>query len=135
MLEDIGLFAELTASERDTLGMFCQERSLENGELLFSESDEAIAMYIVKGGSLKVYKDRSTGTTILGYVNAGETVGEMAVFGHEPRIRMATVRAVEPTRLLVIVDYAIIEISRKHPELYAKISVIIRQRMEQNSGK
>ncbi|MDQ1343933.1 MAG: family transcriptional regulator, cyclic receptor protein [Patescibacteria group bacterium] len=135
MLEDIGLFAELTASERNTLGMFCQERPLENGELLFSEGDGATAMYVVKEGSLKVYKDRSTGTTILGYVNAGETVGEMAVFGHEPRIRMATVRAVEPTRLLVIVDYAIIEISRKHPELYAKINAIIRRRMEQNSGK
>lgn len=135
MFEDIGLFADLTASERETLSMFCQERLLENGELLFSEGDEAMAMYVVKSGSLKVYKERSTGVTVLGYVSAGETVGEMAIFGYEPRIRMASVRAVEPTRLLVIVDYAILELSKKHSELYVKIESIIEQRKATNSQK
>lgn len=135
MFEDIGLFADLTASERETLAMFCQERLLEAGELLFSEGDDAIAMYVVKGGSLKVYKERSTGSTVLGYVGPGETVGEMAIFGHEPKVRMASVRAVEPTRLLVIVDYAILELSKKYAELYAKIDAIIERRKALNSEK
>lgn len=135
MFDDIGLFAGLTASEKETLSMFCQERLLDNGELLFSEGDEAMAMYVVKSGSLKVYKERSTGVTVLGYVSAGEMVGEMAIFGHEPRIRMASVRAVEPTRLLVIVDYAILELSKKYPELYSKIDSIIEQRKATNSQK
>ncbi len=62
-------------------------------------------------------------------------VGEMAIFGYEPKIRMATVRAVEPTKLLVIVDYAILEISKKHADLYAKIDSIIEKRKASNTEK
>lgn len=135
MFDEFELFAGLTPSEKETLSMFCQERLLEAGELLFTEGDDAIAMYIVKSGSLKVYRDRSTGSTVLGFVGPGEMVGEMAIFGHEPKVRMASVRAVEPTRLLVIVDYAILEISKKYAELYSKIDSIIALRKAQNAQK
>jgi CRP/FNR family transcriptional regulator len=135
MLEGIELFAGLNESEKNTLSLFCQERMLADGEVLFAEGDEAIAMYVVKSGMLKVYKDRSTGETVLGYVRGGETVGEMAIFGHEPKVRMASVKAMEPTKLLVIVDYAILEISKKHPELYAKIEATVAARKAQNLGK
>ncbi len=135
MFEDIGLFSGLTSGEKETLSLFCQERNLEAGELLFSEGDDAIAMYIVKAGSLKAYKERSSGTTVLGYVGPGEMVGEMAIFGFEPKVRMASVQAVEPTKLLVIVDYAILEISKKHVDLYAKIESIIAQRKAMNALK
>lgn len=133
MFEDIELFSGLAPGEKETIALFCQERNLEAGELLFSEGDDAIAMYIVKSGSLKAYKERSTGSTVLGYIGPGEMVGEMAIFGFEPKIRTASVRAVEPTRLLVIVDYAILEISKKHAELYAKIESIIAKRTAMNS--
>lgn len=59
----------------------------------------------------------------------------MAIFGHEPKVRMASVRAVESTRLLVIVDYAILELSKKYAELYAKIDAIIERRKALNSEK
>ncbi len=135
MIEGIPLFAGLTESEKNTLSLFCQERNLGDNEVLFSEGEDAIAMYVVKSGLLKAYKDRSSGETILGYVRPGEMVGEMAIFGHEPKTRMATVRAMEPTKLLVIVDYAILEISKKHEELYAKIEKIVADRKAQNAQK
>ncbi len=134
MIEGIELFRGLSESERNTLSLFCQERVLEPGELLFSEGDDAIAMYVVKSGKLEAFKDRSTGETVLGTVGSGETVGEMALFGHERKVRTASVRAVERTKLLVIVDYAILEISKKHPELYAKIESVILERLKKNAG-
>lgn len=135
MFEDIELFSGLTSGEKETLSLFCQERNLEAGELLFSEGEDAIAMYVVMSGSLKAYRERSSGTTVLGYVGPGEMVGEMAIFGLEPKVRIASVRAVEATRLLVIVDYAILEISKKHADLYAKIETIITQRKAMNALK
>ncbi len=65
MFEDIELFAGLTPAEKETISMFCQERLLESGEILFSEGEDAIAMYVVKSGSLKVYKERSSGSVVL----------------------------------------------------------------------
>ena len=135
MLEGIEWFEGLSPSEKTTLALFCQDRVLADNEVLFSEGDEAIAMYVVKSGVLKAYKSRSSGETVLGYVRAGEVVGEIALFGREGKIRMASVKAVEPTKLLVLVDYAIFEISKKHPDLYAKISAIVAKRQSENASK
>jgi CRP-like cAMP-binding protein len=93
-------------------------------------------MYIVKAGNLKAFKDRSSGEQILGFVTVAEMVGEMALFdANAPKRRLASVRAVEDSRLLVIVDYAIVELSRKHPVVYEKIKSVIDQRRRANDAK
>lgn len=135
MFEGIELFRTLSDTERHTLSLFCQERVLEEGDVLFSEGDDAIAMYVVMSGRLQAFKDRSSGITVLGDIGPGQTVGEMAIFGHDAKIRMASVRATVRTRLLVIVDVAIMEISRHHPELYAKLETIVNERRRENSEK
>ncbi len=49
--------------------------------------------------------------------------------------RLASVKAVEDTNLLVIADYAIVELSRKHPAVYEKIDYVIKTRNAENLGK
>lgn len=129
ILDSVELFDSLSDNERNTLSLFCQERLLRSGEILFNEWDDAIALYIVKSGSLKAYKDRSDGEKILGYIGQEEMVGEMALFDPDaPKKRMASVQAVDDSLLLVIMDYAILELSKKHPEIYQKIAQIILKR-------
>jgi CRP/FNR family transcriptional regulator, cyclic AMP receptor protein len=136
MLQGIPLFAGLTDSEKSTVELFAQERMIKSGEILFHEGDEATAMYIVKAGNLKAFKDRSSGEQILGFVTVGEMVGEMALFdANAPKRRLASVKSVEDSRLLVIVDYAIVELSRKHPIVYEKIKAVIDQRRQANDAK
>ena len=129
ILDSIDLFNSLSDNEKETLSLFCQERFVHGGENVFNEWDDAVALYIVKQGSLKAYKDRSDGEKILGYIGLGELAGEMALFDPAaPKIRVATVKAMEDARLVVIMDYAILELSRKHPEVYQKIAQIIMKR-------
>lgn len=136
MLQGIPLFAGLNDTEKSTVELFAQERMIKSGEMLFHEGDEATAMYIVKAGNLKVFKDRSSGEQILGFVTVDEMVGEMALFdANAPKRRLASVKAVEDSRLLVIVDYAIVELSRKHPIVYEKIKAVIDQRRCANDAK
>ncbi len=93
-------------------------------------------MYIVKSGSLRVYLERSSGEQLLGNSYAGDMVGEMALFDdNAPKRRLATVRATEDTLLLVIVDYAIIELSKKQPKVYEKIREVINERNIQNNNR
>jgi CRP-like cAMP-binding protein len=70
----IWLFANLTDMELDNLAMFCQERHLKAWEELFLEWDEATAMYVVKGGKMKVYRVRSEWESVLGYIEKNEFV-------------------------------------------------------------
>ena len=129
LLDGIQFLGSLTQWERDTLGLYCQERLLRAGEVLFYEGDDAVAFYVVKSGTLKAYKDRSEGEKVLGYINPGDIAGEMALFDPDaPKARTANVKAMEDSLLLVIMDYAVLELSKKHPEIYNKILTTIQER-------
>ena len=129
ILDSVSLFDSLSSNERNTLSLFCQERLLRSGEILFNEWDDATALYIIKSGSMKAYRDRSDGEVLVGYIWTNELVGEMALFDPAaPKKRMASVLAIDDTILLVIMDHAILELSKKDHEIYNKIAHIIVQR-------
>jgi CRP-like cAMP-binding protein len=133
MFDEIPLFQDLSETDKSTISLFTQERRIRAGEVLFNEGDDAIAMYVVKSGTLKAYRDRSSWEQVLGYVGPGEIVGEMALFDKDaPKTRLASVRAVEDTLLLVVVDYAIVELGKKHPAVYERIWWVIRDRQIKN---
>ena len=136
MLSDIALFDPLSESEKQSLSLFCQERLLSAGEVLFHEGDEATALYVVISGTLKVYQDRSSGVRVLGTVSVGEMVGEFALFdeANYAKTRTATVQAEEPTSLLVIMNYSIADLAKKHSAIYQKIREILQKRKMQNIG-
>ncbi len=76
-------------------------KHLEPGELLFKEGDITKTVYIVKNGTLKAYSDALAGGQVtLGEIGAGEFVGEMGHFNHEPR--SATIEAVTEVDLVEI---------------------------------
>ena len=53
----------------------------------------------------------------------------MALFDPDaPKKRMASVKAMDDVLLLVIMDYAILELSKKHQEIYGKIVNIMMKR-------
>ncbi|HEY8872682.1 MAG TPA: cyclic nucleotide-binding domain-containing protein, partial [Stellaceae bacterium] len=55
---------------------------MKPGEILFREGDEALSMYIVRQGTLRVL----SGSTILETVRDGGIIGEMAIIEeHMPR--------------------------------------------------
>ena len=129
ILDSIELFSTLAIGDRDTLALYCQERVLISGETLFEEWDDATVVYIVKSGSLKAYKDRSDGQKTLGYIRSNELAGEMAIFDPDaPKRRTASVRAIDDAILIVIMDYAILELSKKHQSIYQKILHIMLER-------
>lgn len=133
----ISLFSNLTEGESNDLVLFCQERFMKAWETLFNEWDEATAMYIVKNGKLKVYRSRGDWDNILWYIHKDEFVWEMAFFDWNdiPKKRMASVKAIEDSQLLIIMNYSIIELAMKQKDIFDKIASIIRQRKEINENR
>jgi CRP-like cAMP-binding protein len=54
LLEGVGILEVLTESELENLRLFCQEKQLSTGEVLFRDGDEANSMYILKSGKMAV---------------------------------------------------------------------------------
>lgn len=54
-------------------------------QILIREGEKAESVYLVKRGQLKAYKADNGAETLLGHINPGEFVGEMAYINGEPR--------------------------------------------------
>jgi FixJ family two-component response regulator len=77
-----------------------QIRFMAAGELLIREGEEGEFVYIVKHGRLMAFKGAAPSESVLGYVEPGEFVGEMAYVNGERR--SASVICLEETELIEI---------------------------------
>ena len=130
MFEGIKLFETLSEDDLKNLALFCQERTVQEWEVLFQQWDESNSMYVVKNGLLQAY----TYEKILGTIQSGEIVGEMAVF-NEPQHRMASVKALQKSDLIVIISYSLEQLVKKHPNIVQKIQTVIEERKKKNEWK
>ncbi|MDD2870550.1 MAG: cyclic nucleotide-binding domain-containing protein [Candidatus Gracilibacteria bacterium] len=133
LVDGIKLLADLSQSEKDNLSLFCQEKLLNAGEVLFYEQDEASAMYLLKEGKIEISRMHEGEKIILGDVQAEEILGEMALFGDSNK-RMATATALEDCILVVVLGFSIKDLTKKYPELLEKIKMIINDRMINNKN-
>jgi CRP-like cAMP-binding protein len=75
-------------------------RVYEDGEEIIRQGDVGDAMYVIQEGRAEIVVDRGGRETRLRVAEAGELIGEMAIFEHE--VRSATVRALGNARVLTI---------------------------------
>lgn len=127
MFENIELFSSLSKNAISSLEMFCQERKIASWEILFHKWEESTSMYIVKSWKLQAYD----GDKVLWYIKSWEFVWEMALFD-EPKVRSASVKAVEDTELIILLSFSIDQLSRSHPEIVSEIKKVIEERKRQN---
>ena len=128
ILDRVELLADLSETEKQNLSMFCQEKHLEEWEVLFNEDEEASAMYLLKEWNIEISRIVDWKKNILWEVHAEEILWEMALFWDNNK-RMATATALTGSTLIVILSFSIKELTIKHPELLDKIKRIINDRM------
>lgn len=134
MFEWLELLSTLSDDDKKNLGLFCQEKRVKKWEVLFSEWDEASAMYILKTGRFDIIKTRNGVTTHIWEVKAEEILWEMALFWDDSR-RMAGAVALEDSVLITILSFSIKEMTAKYPQLLEKIKDIINERNIENKSK
>lgn len=130
-LDTINILQPLSQQERDNMANFCQERHVKKGEVLFCEGDEANAMYILKEGTIGIYKKINGEETFIWNVAAEEILWEMALFRNNG-VRMAKAIAEVDSTLIVILSFSISELTRKNPIIMDKIHQIIDERVMRN---
>ncbi|HXY46360.1 MAG TPA: cyclic nucleotide-binding domain-containing protein [Thermoplasmata archaeon] len=96
LLKTVPLFASLEKKYLKTLAATAADQRYKAGDVLIAEGQKGIGFYLIAEGQVNVEKGGRTVATL----GPGQFFGEMALLDEEPRT--ATVKAVSPTRCLVL---------------------------------
>jgi len=112
-LQQVPLFAELTADELHDLVTVMQPIELEPGQLLWRQGQAADALHLIRGGRIGIYLRQPGGTEVhLTTLGPGEVLGELPLI--DGGTRSAAARALDRSRLwsLSRVDFAALTLRR-----------------------
>jgi CRP-like cAMP-binding protein len=115
------LFRDFADDDLAAIAPLATERVLAAGAVVVREGEPARELFIVQRGRVEVTK-RAPGATTdhrLTTLCAGDSVGEMAVVDRAPR--SASIRALEPTTLVVLDMDALDGVTLPHPALRARM--------------
>ncbi len=72
----------------------------QDGEIIVRQGDHGESMFVIQAGQVEVVAEREGEETLLRVAQAGELLGEMAIFEKQPR--SATLRALGEAKVLTI---------------------------------
>ncbi len=124
------LLAAFGADAADLLSRQLEIVSIAGGQILFSEGDEADALYIVASGSVGISTEDEGGQTRrIARVGPPETIGELAFLADARR--SATATALRDCVLLRISRTAFDEVVTQFPEATLRIARLLARRGQQ----
>ena len=95
-LRDVEVFSEVRTEDLARIAAIAQEREYEEGDVLFTESDEGSELYLIVSGQVRATRRGGLAFN----ADRGESVGTLALIDARPREFTAT--ATRHTRVLVI---------------------------------
>lgn len=101
LLKGLPLFSSLTDDELKAVAEICIEKTVAAEELVFSEGDHGVDMFVIIKGSVRIYTQitENVDKTLI-TLRDGGLFGELAVISED--YRSASARALEETRLISI---------------------------------
>jgi small-conductance mechanosensitive channel/CRP-like cAMP-binding protein len=93
LLQDMILFEALEAEQLADLAAHLKPRSLESGEVLFAQGGTEAMLFIVLSGILEISQHtQSSGQRTVGFIGAGDYLGEVSLLTGAPYAATATAR-------------------------------------------
>jgi len=83
------------------------------GTHLFREGEDSRAAYVVQKGEVELYRTRSSGTRVVGRVQPGAVIGDIAMF--QGRAYISSARAVTQVRAFRLERSKLLPLLVKHP--------------------
>lgn len=128
LLSGISAFSELPSELLDAMWERMEPRSFDAGEALMRQEDPGDCLLVLLSGSVRVSAhDQSGVVRVIGELEQGQVVGEMALITGESR--GADVVAREPVSALALAADEFHALARKHPELGIVLTNLIADRL------
>jgi CRP-like cAMP-binding protein len=128
VLRRAGMFADLSEKELAFLAEHSTVRRFDAGELIFSEGDACLGLFVVQSGAVRIFKMAANGREqILTVERAGGTVAELPVFdgGAYP----ASTVAVEESEVVFVRKEDFRALCLQHPEVALKVLKVVGKRL------
>ena len=111
ILKTVDMFSQTPDDVLADVAGLLEEVDAEEGEEIFQQGDLGDSMYVIVDGKVSVHD----GERLLNYLGERDVFGEMALLDPEPR--MASVTAVQPTRLFRLEQTPFYELISQRPEV------------------
>jgi ABC-type bacteriocin/lantibiotic exporter with double-glycine peptidase domain len=116
---------DLPADALESLIEALEPVSVARGEVVVREGEPSNAMYIVREGRLRAFRQDGDGRHGVGYLRRGDLFGERGVLRSEPRSR--TIEAASDAELLRLPRAAFDRLSRDAPAFRARIEALVER--------
>jgi CRP/FNR family cyclic AMP-dependent transcriptional regulator len=101
----------------------------QDGQVIVRQGEVGDCMYVIQEGQVEVVADEGGTEVRLAVLGERDFFGEMAIFGRE--VRMATVRALGPVRVLTVDKKAFLRRIHEDPSLAYHIVQTLSQRIRE----
>jgi len=127
-LRRVPLFTDLSDGELRLIADGATTRRCDAGEIIFSEGDKCLELFIVQAGSVKILKSAASGRRqLLSVERAGNTLLELSVFDFNPY--PATAEAATPSVLLRVEASRFRGICQQSPDVALKVIKVLGHRL------
>ena len=119
LLAKVPLFSGLSQRQLGKLLIKLFERNYQTGETIFAQGEAGKALFIVVSGKVSIFRVNSETEEQLAMLTAGGYFGELALIDDQPRF--ASVRADEPTTLLMLYKSDFDDLIEGHKAIAIKV--------------
>jgi|Tabmets5t2r1_1033131.scaffolds.fasta_scaffold22621_2 CRP/FNR family transcriptional regulator, cyclic AMP receptor protein len=126
-LEQIPLFADRTAEEREAIAACMREVTVDAGTSLVTQGDNAYELFVIEAGDAEVRMDDKVVRTL----GPGDVVGEIGLLA--TGTRTASVVATSPLRLLAMFTREFKQLEGRMPGLTKSLRETMAQRVAETS--
>jgi CRP/FNR family cyclic AMP-dependent transcriptional regulator len=123
LISHVPLFAHCSKKELRSIASLADEIDLPEGKMLIREGDRGREFFVLLEGRADVRRKDSSIDTL----ESGDFFGEVALVSDAPR--NATITALTPLRVLVIVDRDFKRLLNDAPEIQRKVLVALADRL------
>jgi CRP-like cAMP-binding protein len=127
-LAEIPLFAALPRAELEEIASVAVEVETPEGEAIATQGELGHALFAIESGTVEVSADGQRLATL----GPGDVFGEVAVMA--AGIRMASVVATSPTRLIGLFKRDVWALERRSPQTYAHLLDLMNKRTDFRSN-
>lgn len=133
-LKKFDLFKELDKIQLNELAIVAEEKDFKKGEVLIEEGAVGFDVYLIYGGSVKIYRLSEDGKEVsLAVKGSGDIAGEMALFDHG--VRTAYVEAIEDCKTYKIARSDFENILKNNPGMAIQLLRVLSKRISDNNQR
>jgi CRP-like cAMP-binding protein len=131
-LRSIPLFSRVNDSDLEEIASHLIERRFPKHTTVIEEGLAGDYMYVIQDGRVKVTKASEDGREkIMNFLEAGSFFGDMAILDNETR--SASVKTLEPSRLLALSRRDFMELLRQSPDLALAVIEELTHRLRETN--